>query len=158
MSPVGSPYFRKTSMTRLPDPHDNPRLYEGVPLKRLLAWVIDTVLVVVICLMILPLTAFIGVFFFPFLVMVISFGYRVITLANGSATLGMRLLAIEMRDGQDKPFDFQHALLHTVGFSFSFAFFLVQVVSMIFMASSERGQGITDLVLNTTALNRRRVR
>ena len=145
-------------MTRLPDPYDNPRLYEGVPLKRLLAWIIDTVLVVVICLLIVPLTAFIGAFFFPFLVMVISFGYRVITLANGSATLGMRLLAIEMRDGQDQPFDFQHALLHTLGFSFSFAFFLVQVASMIFMASSERGQGITDLVLNTTALNRRRTR
>lgn len=144
-------------MTRLPDPYDNPRLYEGVPLKRLLAWVIDTVLVVVICVLILPLTAFTGVFFFPFLIMVISFGYRVILLANGSATLGMHLLAIEMRDGQDNRFDFRLAFLHTLGFSFSFGFILVQVVSMIFMASTARGQGITDLVLNTTALNRRRV-
>ena len=144
-------------MTRLPNPHDNPRLYEGVPLKRLLAWIIDTVLVVILCVLIVPLTAFIGAFFFPFLVMVVNFGYRVILLANGSATLGMRFLAIEMRDGQDKRFDFRHAFMHTVGFSFSFGFFLVQVVSMIFMASSERGQGITDLVLNTTALNRRRI-
>ena len=145
-------------MTRLPDPYDNPRLYEGVPLKRLLAWAVDTVLVVVICVLILPLTAFLGVFFFPFLVMVISFGYRVITLANGSATLGMRLLSIEMRDGDDQLFDFRLALLHTLGFTFSFGFFLVQVASMIFMASSALGQGISDMVLNTTALNRRRLR
>lgn len=144
-------------MTRLPDPYDNPRLYEGVPLKRLLAWIIDTVLVVLICVLILPLTAFTGVFFFPFLVMVISFGYRVILLANGSATLGMRFLSIEMRDGQDQPFDFRLALLHTLGFTFCFSIFLVQVVSIIFMASSERGQGLSDMVLNTTALNRRRL-
>lgn len=145
-------------MTRLPDPHDNPRLYEGVPLKRFLAWIVDSVLVVLLCVLILPLTAFTGVFFFPFLVMVISFGYRVITLSNGSATLGMRLVAIEMRDGEDQPFDLHHAFWHTLGFAISFSFFLVQVVSMIFMASSERGQGLSDKVLNTTALNRRRSR
>ena len=145
-------------MTRLPDPMEYPELYEGVPLKRLLAWVMDTVLVVVICVLILPLTAFTGVFFFPFLILVISFGYRVILLANGSATLGMRFMAIEFRDGQDRPFDLSLALLHTLGFSFSFSIFLVQVVSAVFMASSARGQGLSDMVLNTTALNRRRRR
>lgn len=145
-------------MTRLPDPHEYPELYEGVPLKRLLAWVVDTILIVLVCVLILPFTAFTAVFFFPFLIMVISFGYRVITLANGSATPGMRLMAIEMRDGQDRRFDFSLALLHTLGFSLSFGTFIVQVISVIFMASSARGQGLSDMVLNTTALNKRRTR
>jgi hypothetical protein len=70
----------------------------------------------------------------------------------------MRFMAIEFRDGQDRPFDFSLALLHTLGFSFSFSIFLVQVVSAVFMASSARGQGLSDMVLNTTALNRRRRR
>ncbi len=143
-------------MTRLPDPVDHPEMYEGVALKRLLAWIIDTVLVVILCIAIVPFTAFIGLFFFPVLVFLVSFGYRVITLANKSATYGMRMMAIEFRDKDDQPFDFTLALLHTAGFSLSFSIFLIQVVSMIFMGSSPRGQGLTDMALNTTALNRRR--
>jgi len=145
-------------MTRLPDPFEYPELYEGVPMKRLLAWVLDTVAIVGICLVILPFTAFIALFFFPFLLFVVSFAYRVISLANKSATPGMRLMAIELRDGQDQPFDFSHALLHTLGYVLSTVVFLVQLVSMIFMASSARGQGLSDMVLNTTALNKRRDR
>ena len=113
-------------MTRLPDPFDYPELYEGVPMKRLLAWVLDTVLIVGICLLILPFTAFIAVFFFPFLIFVVSFAYRVISLANRSATPGMRLMAIEFRDAQDQPFDFSHAMLHTLGYVLSNVVFLVQ--------------------------------
>ena len=149
---------KASTMTRLPDPDQYPELYEGVPLKRLLAWVADTVLIVLLSLVITPFTAFTAVFFFPFLLMVVGFAYRVITLANGSATLGMRLMAIELRDGQDRHFDLGHALLHTAGYSLSFGTAIVQFISVIFMASSQRGQSLTDMVLNTTALNRRRNR
>lgn len=139
----------------LPDPQLQLEFYADVPLKRLLAWGIDTLIIVALVIVILPFTAFTGLFFLPFLGLVVNFAYRVICLANGSATLGMRLLAIEFRTAQGAPFGLSHALLHTLGYSLSWMMFLVQLVSIILMASQSRGQGLTDLALGTVALNRR---
>ena len=101
-------------MFALPDPQIQPDVYKDVPLKRLLAWGVDSVLILLLCIVILPFTAFTGVFFFPLLFLAVSFGYRVVTLANGSATLGMRLCAIELRraDGARRmSLHFHHAFL-----------------------------------------------
>jgi len=143
-------------MTRLPDPDIQPEFYNGVPLKRLCAWVLDMVVIIGMCLLILPFTAFTGLFFFPFLLMVTGFIYRVMTLANGSATWGMRLMAIELRDRADEPLDLGLAFLHTLGYSISIGIFFVQVVSAVLMGSSAYGRGLTDMVLHTTMVNRRR--
>mgnify|MGYP000170972395 CR=1 FL=1 len=89
----------------LPDPHYQPEFYADVPLKRLIAWVIDTVLIILLVVVIVPFTAFTGLFFLPLLGFVVNFGYRVICLANGSATLGMRLTAIEFRTGDGAKFE-----------------------------------------------------
>ncbi len=80
-----------------PDPDTQPQFYTGVPTKRLVAWILDMVLIVLICLAILPFTAFTGIFFFPFLMLIVGFLYRVATLTGGSATWGMRLLSLEIR-------------------------------------------------------------
>ncbi|WP_323783134.1 RDD family protein [Thalassovita sp.] len=138
----------------LPDPHTQPEFYDDVALKRLIAFVVDTVLIALICVAILPFTAFTGIFFFPFLMFVVGFAYRVITLANGSATLGMRLTAIEFRNQHGQRFDLTLAFLHTLGLSVSFAIPILQVVSAVLMATTERGQGLSDNVLGTVALNR----
>ena len=147
---------RKTEMTRLPDPELQPEFYTGVPMKRLCAWVLDMVVVIGISLLILPFTAFTGLFFFPFLVMCVGFIYRVMTLANGSATWGMRLMAIELRDQADQPLDLGLAFLHTLGYTISVSMLFVQVISMVLMGSSAYGRGLTDMVLHTTMVNRRR--
>ncbi|MEQ9675153.1 MAG: RDD family protein, partial [Roseovarius indicus] len=47
----------------IPDPVTQPEFYADVPVKRLIAWVVDTIIVAVICLLILPFTAFTGIFF-----------------------------------------------------------------------------------------------
>jgi uncharacterized RDD family membrane protein YckC len=138
-----------------PDPVTQPEFYADVPVKRLIAWVVDTILVVVLCLLILPFTAFTGIFFFPFLMLVVGFVYRVLTIAGGSATWGMRLVAIEFRTASGQRFDLPMAFLHTLGFSLSCAFFLVQIASMIFMLTTPRAQGVTDHLLGTVAINRR---
>ncbi len=143
-------------MTALPDPDMQPQFYDGVPFKRLLAWGIDMVVILLMSLIILPFTFFTAVFFFPVLMWLVSFIYRVITLTTRSATWGMRLMAIECRDRRDQRFDFGHALLHTAGYSLSIGTALVQLVSMVLMVTTERGQGLTDLVLGTTVLNNRR--
>ncbi|MCM2562392.1 RDD family protein [Lutimaribacter sp. EGI FJ00015] len=139
----------------LPDPHLQPEFYADVPMKRLLAFVIDTVIIVIGCLVILPFTAFTGIFFFPILMLVVGTAYRVVTLANRSATLGMRLMAIEFRTHDGRPFDALTAVLHTVGFTVSMGVFVAQAISVVMMLVDERGQGLSDKVLGSVALNRR---
>ena len=140
----------------VPDPRTQPQFYEGIPLKRLLAWLVDVLLIAVICLLILPFTAFTAAFFFPLLMLVVGFAYRWATLAQSSATWGMRLMAMELRQTDDRPLSGPVALLHTLGYSVSVALPLLQVISVVLMATTERRQGLTDLLLGTVPLNRRR--
>lgn len=139
----------------LPDPDTQPEFYADVPTKRLIAWIIDMLVIVVLCILILPLTAFSGLFFFPALMLVVGFAYRVITIARGSATWGMRVMAIEFRTLQGQRFDLAMAALHTLGYSISFALPVLQVISVVLMLTTRRGQGLSDHVLGTVALNRR---
>jgi len=139
----------------LPDPHSQPEFYADIPAKRLFAWVIDTVLIVVLCLLVLPFTAFTGIFFFPFLMLLIGFAYRVATIANASATLGMRLLAIEFRRADGSRFDLGTAFAHTLGYTFSWALMPLQLISVVLMLTTERSQGLSDHALGTVALNRK---
>ena len=139
----------------IPDPQTQPEFYADVPTKRLIAWLVDSLIVAVICLLILPFTAFTGIFFFPFLMLVVGFAYRVVTITRGSATWGMRLVAIEFRHLDGRRFDFNAALLHTTGFTLSCLFFVLQVVSIVLMLTGPRAQGLTDTVMGTVALNRR---
>ena len=143
-------------MTYTPDPDTHPEFYAGVPMKRFLAWIFDMALIFVLCLLILPFTAFTGLFFFPFLMLIVGFAYRVITLANGSATLGMRLMSMEIRSVNDMPLDLPGAVVHTLGYSVSLAIPLLQVASIVLMCTSARAQGLTDMVMGTVAINKRR--
>ena len=145
-------------MTRLPDPDARPEFYDGVPTKRLLAWLIDVLAIGVVSVVIVPFTAFTAIFYFPALMVVVGFAYRVATLARWSATPGMALMAIELRDARDRRFDLGHALLHTTGYAVSLAAFPLQLISVVLMAAQPSGQGLTDMVLGSAALNRRRGR
>ena len=139
----------------LADPDTQPQFYRDVAGKRLLAWVIDTALIALFCLLILPFTAFLAAFFFLGLMGVVGFVYRVITLTGGSATWGMRLMAIELRDASGARLDLGQAFVHTLGYTLSWAVAPAQLVSIVLMATSNRGQGLTDVFLGTAMLNRR---
>lgn len=137
------------------DPIRQPEFYASVAPKRAIAWVLDNILIALTCVLLLPFTAFTGIFFFPFLMLVIGFAYRVITLTGGSATLGMRLMAIEFRNADGTRFDLPTAFWHTVGYTVSWSILPLQIISVVLMLTSARGQGLTDMVLSTYALNRR---
>ncbi len=142
-------------MSPLPDPFSQPQFYASIPAKRLIAWLIDLVIIVGLCLLALPLTAFLGLFFWPVMLLVIGFAYRVVTLANGSATWGMWFVGVELRDEQGARFDLSLALAHTLGYSLSMAFPILQVISVVLMLTGARKQGLSDNFLGTVALNRR---
>ncbi len=138
----------------LPDPEMKPEFYADVPSKRFLAWLVDTALVLMLCVLIVPFTAFTALFFLPLLFLVVNFAYRVITLTRGSATWGMRLVAIELRGHDGRRLDLASATLHTLGYTISMSMVLPQVVSVVLMLVTPRSQGLSDLLLGTAALNR----
>lgn len=137
----------------LPDPVRHSAFYEGVLTKRFLAWVFDLVLIGAITALIVPFTAFTALFFLPVLYLTVAFFYRWITLSGRSATWGMRLMSIEFLDRQGQRFDAGTALIWTIGFSLSMAFILPQFLSVVLMLTSSRGQGLTDHVLGSVAIN-----
>jgi uncharacterized RDD family membrane protein YckC len=144
-----------TTMSHLPDPDHQPQFYAGVPTRRLVAWIVDMVVIFVLTFLAGLLTFFVGFFFWVVLFMVVSFAYRVVTIASGSATWGMRFAGIEFRDQNGTRLDFGLALAHTAGYSVSIAIPVIQLISIVMMLTSPRAQGLTDTFLGTVALNKR---
>ncbi len=140
---------------QLPDPQRQSAFYETVAIKRGLAWVVDSIIVAMLVMLALVFTAFLGAFVFVALWMLVSFAYRVTTIASGSATWGMRLMAIEFRDWRGQRLGLPQAFLHTLGYAVSISILPLQLVSVVCMFATERGQSLTDMALGTVALNRR---
>lgn len=142
----------------LPDRDLDAQFYEGVALKRLIAWVIDFVIVTV--LGVLAATLFgIMTLGFGFLLaglvgLLISFAYRWMTIAQSSATWGMRFAGIELRNARGHRFDSGEAALHTGLFLIAFASGIGQLISVLLMIGTARGQGLHDLVMGAAAINR----
>jgi uncharacterized RDD family membrane protein YckC len=139
----------------LPDPALSPELYADVPLKRFLAWVADFAVIATLTAIVVPFTFFTGLFYLPVLFMALGFLYRWGTISSGSATWGMRLAAIELRDAGGQRLDSGTAFLHTLGYTLCVSVFPLQLVSIVLMLVSDRKQGLTDHLLGTAALNRR---
>ncbi len=139
----------------LPDPLRHRAYYADIPAKRLFAWMIDTVLIAFLTAVLVPFTGFLALFFLGGLYLVVSFVFRWATIARMSATPGMALMGIELRDARGRRFDAGMALIHTLAYSISVAFVLPQILSVALMLISARKQGLTDHVLGSVALNRR---
>lgn len=138
----------------LPDPVREPAFYAGVPLRRALAWGIDLGVTLAICTLALPFTAFTALFWWPVLWFVVSLLYRWSTLRAHSATWGMALMGITIRERDGSRLSSGTALAHTLGYTVSIAAFPLQVISVALMAGLGRGQGLTDLLLGTAAIRR----
>ncbi len=138
----------------LPDPAQRSDFYDGVPMKRAIAWVFDVVLIGVLAAILVPFTAFTAVFFFPAFMLIVGFLYRWSTIAGGSSTWGMRMMSVELRDAQGQRLDGRTAFMHTMGYTVSVTVFPLQLISVLLMLLTDRKQGLTDHVLGTAAINR----
>ncbi len=139
--------------TGLPDPDTHPEFYDDVPVKRLMAWVVDVVLIAIATAAISVFTLFLAPLFLP-LFLVVGFLYRWMTISGGSATLGMRLMAIELRASDGERLDGLTAFLHVAGYTVSVITFPLQLISIVLILTTARKQGLTDMVLGTAAINR----
>mgnify|MGYP000268275291 CR=1 FL=1 len=137
-----------------PDPDTDPQFYQGVAAKRLLAFALDVVAVWGAVILVSLLTFGIGFFFFAFLLVIVDAVYRIATITNQSATPGMRIMGIELRDAQGQRFNFVHAVAHTIMFYIATGFVIVQLISVLMMAGSYYGRGVHDLPLGSTMINR----
>lgn len=140
--------------SQLPDPKLDVQFYQGVPFKRLLAWGIDVVLVFAICIGLVIVSVGLGAFVFPLLAFAANLGYRIWCLSKWSATLGMRLVGIEIRNMQGNRLDTTEATFHTGLHVFITLTGLGVPASALAMMINDRGQGLHDMVLGTTAINR----
>ena len=138
----------------LPDPVREPAFYQGVATKRALAWAADAGITLVLCVLALPFTTFSGLFVWGWLWMAVGFLYRWGSLAGLSATGGMALMGLTLRERDGSRLSPATAFAHTMGYSLSLAVFPLQLISAALMAGLGRGQGLTDMLLGTAAINR----
>jgi len=139
----------------LPDPQFQPEFYADVPLKRLIAFLVDTLLILALTALVAVLSLGLGLIMIVPLSWLLNFAYRWVTITRDSATPGMRLVALELRDHRGRPLDQVLAFQHTMGFMISITLFPLQVISIALMLTDARKQGLTDKLLGTVALNRR---
>lgn len=142
----------------LPDPERDAQFYEGVPLRRFMAWVIDVLIVLAIGVPLATLfgivTLFAGFALFGLIVAGVGFAYRTLTLASGSATWGMRFTGIEFRRHDGSRFDGVTALMHTALYAVCMSVFVLQLVSCVTIVGSRYRQSLGDMLLGTTAIHR----
>lgn len=143
-----------THSTALPDPFREPAFYDGVLVKRGIAWGLDLLLITLLTVLAGILTLTIGFFLWPIFFVGIGLIYRVGTLASGSATWGMRLMGIELRGHDGERFDVVQSALHVLGYYGSMTFVLPALASIGAMMVTDRRQGLTDLLLGSAAINR----
>ena len=151
----GPQMMTDTLMHAQPDPDRHATFYSGVPAKRAVAWIIDTIFVTLLVTVVAVATALTALFILPLVWLAVGFLYRWVTISGRSATWGMRLMSIEFLDRYGQRFDGATAFLHTLGYSLSMAFVLPQILSVGLMLVSRRGQGLTDMVLGSVAINSR---
>ncbi|WP_299946616.1 RDD family protein [uncultured Ruegeria sp.] len=142
-------------MPHLPDPDSQPEFYQSVATKRFFAWLFDIAFISLLCTVAVLLTFGLGFFILALIYAVISFIYRVVTISNGSATLGMRFMGIELRDAFGARMDTGKAVAHTAGYFVSMAIPILQIISVVMMMTSARCQGLTDALLGTVMINQR---
>jgi uncharacterized RDD family membrane protein YckC len=140
--------------TAWPDPLIKPEFYADVPAKRLIAWVIDSLIVGILTAIIVPFTGFTALFFLPLLISIVSLVYRSASLSRWAATPGMAFVAIEFRAQDGLALTPGLAFVHSLAYILSTAFVLPQVVSVGLMVVTQRRQGLSDLVLGTVVVNR----
>ena len=139
---------------RIPYPQSHPEFYESVTTKRFFAWLIDSAIVLAILIITSPFTFFLSLFLFPFFYAAIDFIYRTATLSMGSATFGMRIMAIELRHESGHRLDFITSVFHTIGLYVSYTFVLVQLLSIGMMVMRDDRKSLTDMVIGTVMVNR----
>jgi len=141
------------------DPTIRPELFTEVLPRRLLAFAVDAIIVIVatvpafVAVAVLGLlTLGLGWLLFPFVFAIVGLGYLAITLGGSdSATFGMRMAGLEMRTlGGDKMYPLL-AVLH--GLIFWVSVGLLTPLILVVGLMSNRARLLHDMLLGVVLLN-----
>lgn len=141
------------------DPDTQPELFDGILSKRIIAFVIDAVLIVALMipagLLVLILgvvTLGLGWLLFPPLFALVALAYVAFTLGGpNSATVGMRIAGVEMRTWSGQKMFPLLAIMHSLIFWFSVG--LLTPLILLVGLFTPRRQLLHDLLLGVVALN-----
>ena len=144
------------------DPNANPELFEGVLARRLVAFLIDFIVVAV------PVVLA-AMFIFAFGIVTFGLGWALywllspatviwtlvyfgVTLGSErSATIGMRVMDLEMRTWYGAPAYFVLGAVHAIAFWFTVSFFTPFILLVAFF--NQRKRLLHDIVLGTVIIN-----
>ncbi len=147
------------------DPVFQPELFEGVPARRVVAFLIDVIIIMV------PV-AFAAVFIFVFGLLTLGLGwmlYGVLSPATviwalvyygltfgspASATIGMRMVDVEMRTWYGAPSYFLLGAIH--GFAFWLSVSALTPLILLVCFFNDRRRLLHDIVLGTVIVNNER--
>jgi uncharacterized RDD family membrane protein YckC len=141
------------------DPAAQPELFDGILSKRILAFIIDAILIV---LLMIPaalvlfvlgiITLGIGWLLYPALFAIVALGYCAFTLGGRrSATPGMQVLGVEMRTWNGQRLFPLLAIMHALIFWFSIS--LLTPLILLVGLFTQRRQLLHDLLLGVVAVN-----
>jgi uncharacterized RDD family membrane protein YckC len=145
------------------DPALSPELFEGVLARRVLAFAIDFVIIAIpVVLMAMFIFAFgiitLGLgfalyYFLPAAAVIWALFYFGATLASpSSATIGMRVMDLEMRTWYGAPAYFVLGAVHAIVFWMTMSFPPVLLVAFL----NERRRLLHDMLLGTVIINNAR--
>ena len=144
------------------DPAANPELFEGVLARRIVAFLIDFFIIAVPVVMA-------AMFIFAFGVVTLGLGFALywllppamviwaivyfgLTLGGlRSATIGMRVMDLEMRTWYGAPAYFVLGAVHAIAFWFTVSFFTPFVLLVAFF--NQRRRLLHDIMLGTVIIN-----
>jgi uncharacterized RDD family membrane protein YckC len=144
------------------NPTSNPELFEGVLARRVIAFVIDFIIIAV------PVVLA-AMFIFAFGIVTLGLGWALYWLlppacviwaivyfglslgGPRSATIGMRVMDLEMRTWYGAPAYFVLGAVHAIAFWFSISAFTPFILLVAFF--NERRRLLHDIVLGTVVIN-----
>lgn len=145
---------------RLPDPHTNPELFDGVLLRRALAYLINSAFLVAIAALIGLVGVILGFFTFglawlalPVAIPLAILAYYAATLGSPMrATIGMALFDLVLTPTRNMPLDGWRILIHPLVFWITV--WVAWPISLAIALFTPRQQLVHDYVAGTLMLRR----
>jgi uncharacterized RDD family membrane protein YckC len=144
------------------DPASNPELFEGVLPRRVVAFAIDYIILAIPVVLV-------AMFIFIFGIITLGLGWALYLLMSPgavvwalvyfgmtlggprSATIGMRVMDLEMRTWYGTPAYFVLGAVHAIAFWFTVSFFTPFVLLVAFF--NQRRRLLHDILLGTVVIN-----
>ncbi|MHA3913624.1 RDD family protein [Halovulum sp. GXIMD14793] len=142
----------------LPDPVRDPQFYDVIPTKRFTAWLIDSVVILIISgVLTLAIGLITNAFGFAQLIstmLTTGFIYHWISLTRMSATPGMCFVGVEFCGHDGLQLGHGQAAFHSLVFMMALVSVLGAMLHGALILKTAHHQGLPDLMLGSVVINR----